>query len=540
MIKKRKLISVVLSVIMVLTILAACGNNGANNTTVNNVENNQQTPAPDDATPTNTEDAKGSLASEEPIELSIHLIVDGIPYNDDWAAFKKIAELTNVSLKGSVSKNVTDTKEIFNLMMATNDLSDIVRSSKVNFDKFGAEGAFVPLNELIDEHAPNLKAFLEEHPDVRKIATAADGNMYYVPFTPDGAAATGWFLRNDWLEAVGMETPKTVDDYHAVLTAFKEKDPNKNGKADEIPYFHGATGFGIYFLLSLWDAKNDFYIDGEEVKYGPLDPSYKEGMANLSQWYAEGLIDKEIFTRGGSARETLLTDNIGGSTHDWFGSTAGFNNTLADQIPGFEFAPIAPPASTSGLVAEYDFRPSVRDVGWGISSSNPNPIETIKYFDFFLSEEGRRIMNFGVEGETYTMVDGKPTFTEEILSASNVVSTLKKDYGVQVEIGFHQNFDYELQWMNPIAKIGVEEYINNGYIVKTRLPNMALTVDEQARIKELTGPINTFREETGQKWVLGAEKVDAGYNKFVEQLKQMNIEELLTLYNEAYQRYLSQ
>lgn len=537
--KFGKITTTGLSVIIAASMLAACSNNGGGNT-------NQESPAPSPTSSAGTsgnagqEEATGHLASADPIDLSIHLLVGGNVFTDDWAVFKKAAELTNVSLKGTITKNVTDAKEAFNLMMASREVADVVASNKANFDKFGMEGAFAPLNELIEDHAPNIKAFFEAHPDVRKNATASDGNIYFIPFTPDGEAATGWFVRQDWLDALSLETPKTVDEYYEVLKAFKEGDPNGNGKPDEIPYFHGATSFGIYFLLSLWDAGTDFSIKDGKVIYGPLEPEYKTGMTNLAKWYDEGLIDQEIFTRGGSARETLLGDNVGGSTHDWFGSTAGYNGTLKDKIPSFQFAPIAPPASASGVVAEYDFRATVGNNGWAISSDNEHAVETIKYFDFFFTEEGRTLMNFGVEGETYTLVDGKPTFTDAILAESNVVKTLKDNYGVQIEIGFHQNFEYEKQWMNEIALQGAMEYIDGGYIKKTRLPNLALTEEEQAKIQELLGPITTFRQETGQRWILGAETVEAGYDSFVEQLKAMNVEELLATYNAAYDRYKAQ
>lgn len=532
-----------LSMILVLTMLAACASNNNGNVNETNESTSTNEPANTDGATSDPEAEEealtGNLITKDPLELSIHLLLGGSSFDDEWVVFQEAAKQTNVSLKGTISKSITDRKEIFNLMMASGDLADVVSALKGEFEQFGEQGAFIPLNDLIDEHAPNIKKFFETYPEVRKIATAADGNIYYIPFKPDGEAATGWFIRQDWLKNVGLDTPKTVDEYYAALKAFKEQDPNGNGKADEIPYFHGATSFGVYFLLSLWDSTKEFYVDGGEVKFGPLDPQFKTGMTNLAKWYQEGLIDQEIFTRGGSARETLLGDNIGGSTHDWFGSTAGFNNSVGEKVPDFEFLPIAPPASASGVVAEYDFRATVRDLGWGISSENEHPVETIKYFDYFFTEEGRRLMNFGVEGLTYNMVDGKPVFTDELLAESNIVDKLKKEYGVQVEVGFHQDFEYEKQWMNEIALEGVNEYLDNGYIVQNRLPNLNYTQEEQARIQELLGPINTFRDETGQKWILGAESVEEGYDAFVNQLKQMNIEELLEIYNTAYDRYLA-
>jgi putative aldouronate transport system substrate-binding protein len=542
----NKTIAVLLTAVLVIIMAAACSGkaqNGQSGQTKTPTDKSEGTNAPEPSSEQageQTSETNSFQISKEPLTLSIHLMEGTVMFNDEWPVFAKAAELTNIKLKGTIPKSVSNSDEVFNLMMASGELADIVKTSKEQFEKYGVEGAFLPLEDLIREHAPNISRYLQERDDFRKIATAADGHMYYVPFIPDGEAATGWFIRQDWLDALNLPVPKTVDEYYNVLKAFRDGDPNGNGKADEIPFFHRSPAFGVYFLLSLWDADKDFYVEDGKIVYGPLQPSYKIGMANLAKWYEEGLIDKEIFTRGSKARDILLADNIGGSTHDWFGSTAGYNTTLADKVPGIRFMPIAPPASISGKVAEYDYRDTVRSVGWGISAANKHPVETIKYFDFWFSEEGRRLMNFGIDGETYTMVDGKPQFTEELLSSANVVATLKEQYGAQIEIGFHQDFEYEKQWENPIAAAGADEYIKNGYIVKRRIPVMNLTVEEQKRITELKGPIETYRIETGQKWVLGAESVEDGYDKFVEQLKSMKVDELLDLYNQAYARYLAQ
>lgn len=473
-------------------------------------------------------------ASNKPLTLSVHLFSQSMPFDDTWAVFKKAAELTNVTLKGAIPKTVTDRNEAFNLMMASGNISDIVSNTKANMDKFGQEGAFVALNDLIEKHAPNIKKFLEARPDVKAVGTAADGKMYFLPFAPDGEAASGWFIRQDWLDKLGLAVPKTADDYYKVLKAFKEKDPNGNGKADEIPYFDRNKN--VYGLLALWAADIGYTLKDGKIVFGPMEPEYKMGMTSLAKWYKEGLIDREIFTRGGKARDILLGDNIGGSTRDWFASTASYNDTLKDKVPGISFVPIAPPADIKGKVVEYTARAVVKADGWGISSSNKNPVETIQYFDFWYTPEGRRMANFGLEGVTYAMVDGKPKFKDEILKGGAVTQNLWK-YGAQLEFGFHQDFEYERQYLSPVAEKGVSEYINKKYI-RPQIPTVTYTAEEEAKMKNFVATINTYVSEVGQKWVLGAESVDSSYDGFVAKLKTMGIEEVLKIRNDAYARYL--
>lgn len=484
------------------------------------------------------EAGQSGKASDTPVTLSVHMISQNLPFDDTWAVFTEAAKKTNVSLEGTIPKTVTDRTEAFNLMMASGNIADIVSNTKANMDRFGQEGAFVPLDELIDKYAPNIKKFLEERPDVKAVGTAADGKMYYLPFAPDGEAASGWFVRQDWLDKLGLKTPVTVDEYYQVLKAFKEKDPNGNNKADEIPYFTRDTNVAAYGLLALWDADQGYYLKSDKIAFGPLEPQYKTGISSVVQWYEEGLIDREIFTRGSKARDILLADNTGGSTRDWFASTAAYNDSLKDKVPGLSFVPIAPPADINGKVVEYTARAVVIPSGWGISASSKHQEEAIKYFDYWYTEEGRRLANFGVEGVTYTLENGKPKFTDEILNSGTVTQTLWK-YGVQMEFGFHQDFEYERQYLNPIAAKGMSDYIDKKY-TREQIPSLSYTAEEEARLKSLEASINTYVSETSQKWILGAEPVEGNYDAFVAQLKTMGVEEVLKIKNDAYARYLKQ
>lgn len=476
-------------------------------------------------------------SNEGPLELTIFESLKK-PFDSEYPIFLKATEYTNVTLKGVISDSSSDAKQSFNLMVASGDMADIVAFDRTRIQELALEGAFTPLDDLIDQHAPNIKAFFESRPEIKKHATAADGNIYHIPFIPDGEAASGWFIRMDWLEKLGLEKPTNIDELYNVLKAFREGDPNGNGKADEIPFFnrHNVHSQKLYDLVMLWGAHEEWYLDGDQVKFGPMEPAYKTAYENLAQWYDEGLIDMEIYTRGKTARDVALRENIGGMTHDWFGSTSGYNDKITD-IDGFLFAPFAPPANIDGEVMERTVRSKLHWGGWAISSSNEHIIETIKYFDFFFTEEGRRLMNFGIEGETYTMVNGEPIFMDHILNAEGGAVAALREYGCQTATGFQQDFNYEKQWMNPIAAKGVEEYMNGGYFME-QFPILQYTPEEKIRISELMVAINTLRDETSQKWILGAEDVSSGYDDYIESLRKYNIEEAVAIQQAAYNRYI--
>jgi putative aldouronate transport system substrate-binding protein len=483
--------------------------------------------------------AQTNKASNSPVTLKIFYFDTIGFFKPDLPIFKKAAEQTNVSLS-NVAPTGGDAKQAWNLMLASGELPDILSYNLADLNSIAAQGALQPLNDLINTSAPNFKKFLNEHPDVRKGITAPDGNIYAVPFVADGKASTGFYIRKDWLDKLNLQIPKTVDDYYQVLKAFKEKDPNGNGKPDEIPYFNRYPT-GAYQLLTLWDSYSSFYIKDKKIVFGPYEPEYKVGMSNLAKWYKEGLIDQEIFTRGEKAREVLLANNTGGSTHDWFASTAGYNTSLKKDNPDLNIIPFAPPASLSGKVVEPGMRAQLSGQGWAISAKTKDPNVVMKYFDYWWSEEGRRMWNFGIEGDSYTMVDGKPKFTDTVLNQPNVLNYLMQTYGAQTAVmGAWQDFNYEAQWTNKIALSGEQEYQDKNYISPDyTLPGLSFTEDEQKRINELKPPIDTYVSETSQKWVMGGEDVTANFDNYVDQLKKKNIDELLKIYQAAYDRYAS-
>ena len=471
------------------------------------------------------------LISDEPIELTCFFIRNDSKYSEDLDMWKKAAEMTNVSLKTVSSKNVSDKQQAFNTMLASGNIPDIVvyDDAKTYLSQYGQEGAFEPIDELIKEYAPHIQKEFDR-PEIKNYVTASDGHIYYVPSMNQAKIAAGWFIRQDWLDKLGLPMPTTVDEYHDTLLAFRNNDPNGNGIQDEVPYFSRFNGMG--YLLYLWDATETFTQKDGVVYYGPTGDEFKTGYANITKWYNEGLIDKEIYTRGGKSRDKLLGENVGGSTHDWFGSTAQFNDMLKESVPGINFVAFAPPNGK-----EYVIREQALVQGAGISANSKYKVEAVKFMDFFFSDAGSKLMNFGLEGVHYDMVDGKPVFRDFVIHGDKTAIDILQEAGSCSQFPYMQDFWYEEQWLNDTAKAGVELYLDNNYLVDP-FPTLSFTQEEQDLINEKMPDIQTYLSETTQEWVFGNKDVESEFAGFVEQLKKLGIDEVTEVYQAAYDRYL--
>lgn len=535
----KKVIAMTLATTLAISTLAACGSPSSSGTETENTQTEQG------GSTTNVPLGEAVLPiASKPTEFSIFLNFNNMPFDAKWPVWQELAKRTNISLKSIISQSNSNEKEAFNLMVSSGKLADIIGYvDATELEKLGRDGGMLALNDLIDQHAPNIKNLLENDPEFAKAAYSLDGNIYQIPKNQELVTAEFWWIRQDWLDKLNLPTPTTVDELYTVLTAFKNDDPNGNGQKDEIPLFDRAGTKMPDEYLYLWDTSIGFYPRDGKMTFEPLEENFKTGMRELSKWYKEGLIDPEIFTRGAKARDILMSSNIGGVTHDW-PSAGDYNRTLAEQIPGLEMKAFAPPADQYGVVKERTAR--LPGVGWGISSQCKDPVTVIKFFDYMFTDEGQDLMNWGIEGETYVKKeDGTKEYTETVMGSDKTPLGYLRSLGVQYRIGMSQDPEYEYAFMTPAAKEATELYNNNlEWYAKDMPPyadgilNLKYTPEDEAEYKKIMSSVEPYVKEKFQAWMLGTADFEKEYDSFVAELKKRGIDRAIEINQKAYDAYL--
>jgi len=537
--KKNKLLLVLAAFVVALFVLAACDND----------EPVAETPTEAGETPTQAvvDDPTDPADDGDEIVLTIHYHAgaNGV-FDEDWPVWREIAERTGVRLTGTANPIADNAQEQFNLEAVDQFPADIYAGPGLGdlFRQYGQEGAFQPLNDLIAQYAPNIRAFLDERPDIENFLMAPDGNIYFIPNIQDGFVTYTMFMRTDWLDELGLDQPDTFEEFEAALFAFRDEMPALTGNDVVFPFFADSwmhmmrmiPMFGARGLSG--DTGQRIILSEDDVMYhGWITDEFMTAIQGLSRWYDEGLIDPQIFTRGGTSRQEMLSQNMGGVTIHWPVSTAAFNAQLRDDIEGFRFEAIQPVIGLDGERVTEAMRTAPTNTGWGISHNNQHPEATMRMMDFLFSEEGRVLLSFGIEGETWEMVNGERVFMDYVHEHDMPATNFLRTRGGLRWLGWRAFFEHEMALASPEA-LQAFEIMNNADLYTRQTPSLAFNAAERAAIDDIQSNLNAFLDENIQAMILNPwEDVEGRWESFVQEAIAMGAHELVEAFQSAFDRF---
>lgn len=459
---------------------------------------------------------------------------------------KQMEKETGVKVKYTHPSS-QQSKEQFNLLIASNELPDMIEydwtgrsagSYPGGPEKAINDKVIIPLNDYIDKYAPNLKKRLAADKELDKMVKTDSGKYYVFPSirNPSGLVFRGPMIRKDWLDELGMQMPTTIDEWEKVLKAFKEK----KGATAPLSVTYTGGNFEIRdAFIGAYKTSNNFYIDDSgKVKYGPIDPQYKDFLALFKKWFAEGLFDKDF-----ALTDTKSLDNkiLGGQTGATVGLLSGGMGSWMDamKVKNPKFSIVAAPYPTLAkgekpFIGQMDFKynpgPSK-----AITTAAKNPELVVRWLDYAYSEKGGLLMNFGIEGESFTLDNGIPKYTDTIkknpkYSLQQMVSQYTKPNG-PYEANEHRNWNTFPQ-QDEAVKIW-----SNTDAAKHTLPGfLTPTTEESKELGKVLNDINSYKEEMFVKFIVGKEPLE-NFDKYVEQVKKLNIEKAVKIYQDALTRY---
>ena len=550
----KKLVALLLVLAMVLS-LAACGNGGNSSTSS---ETSTSSAAEDSSAAEEGETGDDGETAEpgefqlpivdEPTTLSYFVADDSncAIMTTDWndnEFYQEMERRTGVHLEMEMVSSA-DYQTNFNLMIASGTLADLIYVGASYYaegvDAAIDDGYFLDLTDLVDEYMPNYQKVRTSDIQYELLSTTDSGRLgavYELRQSKQGPWLGLW-IRQDWLDDLGLDTPVTFDDYHEVLTAFKNE---KGATAPLILNFSGSDGeFGT--MSGGLNVLNSWQLDETgKVNFGPYMDAWKEYVTIMNQWYNEGLIDPDFMaTDERTADMAKVVTGASGLFAALYTMPSVYE--AASEDSNMNLAPVNPPVKNEGDEIHIRLRDSYTSGNTAISADCENPEVAMRWLDYLFTEEGALLANYGIEGDTFEFnEEGEPEFTDKILNNENgwtmtqtVASYLCPSAGIA-------NWS---DWTRELA--GVPEKDQACYDVWSeaddtwRLPSsVTLTQDESTERAALYADISTIVKEQTAQFISGALDIESNWDAYISSLEASGIERAIEITQAAYDRYLA-
>lgn len=440
-----------------------------------------------------------------------------------------------------------------NLMMAGGDLPDIIYFPFASNYAGGVEKAIkdgviktIPYDQMA-EFAPDYLEYIVENDYLRDV-TAANGEFYGFPFIRGSdwqSHYMGIILRHDWLEELGMDVPETAEEFYDVLVAFRDK------KGAKVPFSltteellnHGLEYGMITSPFGLVQLKP--YHINNEVHLGYTEPEYKECLAFLNKLYAEGLLDNSFTTLDTATKNANILSGDAGATIGLVGGGVGSLMSTAEKTdPKFDLIGAKSLVKNKGETAMsglYDY-PVSRSIT--VITSACEDVETaLKVLNYGYTEKGSLLFNYGKDGESYTMVNGKPVYTEQMVNHPDgltMIQALSWYCRVYSAAPFVLDDSAMRQYAagRPQQEEAFSNWSDNNAADYCIPPAAVIEEADLSEFASLYSDIDTYVKEMSLKFIRGIEPLDQ-YDTYVKTLKKMGSDRLTELYQKALDNYNS-
>jgi ABC-type glycerol-3-phosphate transport system substrate-binding protein len=411
------------------------------------------------------------------------------------------------------------------------------------------QGRMYPLNKAIDQYSTGpAKTYYynnEYGSFFRKMATMEDGNFYWVTqacefYYKDPSNLTGVHqagqIRYDWLKTLGLQMPKTLDEFTRALTAFQTNDMNKNGIKDEVASI-SMTGWGTG-IAQWFGLGNDLVAVMDNKAVSPwYQPKVQDYISYLNQLYKAGLI--QIDSEGGAMAANRIA-----YLYDW--GPVSWNEPNIVVPSGAEkpyFVPFV-------IQATPDTKPRVWQQAGNYRVFNPHFIPArakniegaAKLLDYLVSDEYATLTEFGIEDYTFIYnAEGEAQWLEsnpanvgydvELMSSAfpalwtNIACLpRRKVEDVRRELNQIKADGYQLK-----ADFEEAAWNNTWPFVQDKATLLAFpTAKEMERIQAISTDLTTYSEELLTSLILG-EKSLSNWNAYMADLKRLGLDELISI-----------
>ena len=525
----KKRLSTSLILVLIVAVIAACSSNG------NNSSSNS---------PSKPSSTSGSSTPSAPVNVK-WMVADSPtqPMLSNPPLLEKIKELTNVNISLELVPNSSYTEKKTSLI-ATNNISDVMRVTGKEVQTYARTGIFLNLSEY--EHLmPNFMRLIENRPEIKKLLV--DGELYSFPVLEHYrvSVAPQPLIRIDLLEKHNLKTPETWDELYQVLKELKQLYP------DSHPWTTRQKTLSTINLLSFplgsgGGGRAPVYYEPNEQRYiyGATDEKFYKVISFMANMYADGIFDPDYaintqdmaWEKLSSGKSFFYYDN------NSFGARI-FNPALEQLDPSYRFQMLKPMTNSFGEARAQRYQRDWLDDNYVISSKVSDPEAIVKMFDYFYSEEGIKLTNFGLEGEHHTVENGLHMPTQQLQDkvkdkGGDFVAMLRAEVGlspftVHIDETWEAVSTLRDGYMMEMAD-QIDALTESGEITH-QVMNPPFTDEEIEELKKLENKVNVYYEQEIDKFIMGTRPLSE-FASFQQKLIEQGAKEMEDIYNAALAR----
>lgn len=510
---------------------------------------------------------------EEPITLTVMFPSQtAIPDIAENSFTKEYEELTGIHIEWQEVPSDSLADRV-NISLSSGDMPDIYLSCGVSLSQqqaYGPQGAFVPLNDYIEQYGEVFQKIEENVPGVADTLTMGDGNIYALPYIEKCVHCEGsskLWINTKWLDALDMEPPTTVNEFEEMLRRFKEEDPNGNGEADEIPlltyeggwHSNAMSGWLTNPFVYTSPDNNYVYLDGDEIKLSYMQDGWKEAMSWLNKLYEEGLYyDQSLVINYDQARQLCAAD---GTTEDVGCFTGG-----TPDLPGADvsqwgpYVALAPIEGPNGRVATWMPYSQITPTAFVITSACENPAAAFRWGVEQYNKDINYRKTFGVEGENWKYVtpgeddvpaDAADFNTGDPAEIAPFIDGVgwgdEQDYcwrglGLRCDTGDYkdlryaqvQSGDYDTNMEHRLS-VDTQEQMEPYYPdMEICVPTLVYTEEQSATLANTESVVISYVEEMAAAFITGTSDPESDWDAYLNELSVKGVDQLLEIYQAGY------
>ena len=574
---KKRIVCLLLSALLSITIFSGCGDNStpaASSSVPSETSASASAHAPSEADSSSaassasipeevgsTESAADTEIQVEEIPIALPLTTDHVEYSLYTSVSPMIGDTTELTPENNMvileleqrtgihlniqTVSAMSYTEQFMLMIAGGDWTDLLSNVRTTYS--GGLASAISEDIIIDlahynEYMPNYMNLVTSDTNLYRDVTLGHGEMgaFYGFFNENKPADAGLMVRSDWLAALNMSAPETIDDYDAVARTFY----NTYGTTIHLPtnslfanqaFLSAYEVAGFYIDAGFYTSLQCYTVENGQVICGFTTDGFKEYLQLLAGWYADGLITSDYMSAtstsnylgdNSEAVASLLNDGIG----IWGDSVANqvkYDNTMSVD-PNFYAQPTElPTMNAEDEVVCGLYITKIDEAYYSITTSCENPELMIQWIDYAYTSVGSLLYNWGLEETTYTVNDdGSKQFTELVMNNPDGLSTEQAKYAY---LGIGSSLrDIDVWYAGySDAQMACFDVWNKDFTGEKALSTqLSMTTEESELFSRISGDLITYLSESVAKFIVGEKNFDEDYDAFLSDLNSLGLETL--------------